>query len=80
MNINDLAFFRSIQTLNYVAAPTTNFALIKAVEDAYWKYPANKLNRMWLSYQSCLNMIIEHEGDNFYSIPHMNKEGLEKTG
>jgi hypothetical protein len=79
-NINDLAFFRSIQTLYYEAAPTTEFALIKAVEDAYWKYPANKLNRMWLTYQSCLNMIIEHEGDNFYSIPHMNKEGLEKTG
>jgi hypothetical protein len=34
-NINDLAFFRSIQTLYYEAAPTNDFALIKAVEDAY---------------------------------------------
>lgn len=43
-NINDLAFFRSIQTLYYESAPETEFALIKAVEDAYATYPTSKIN------------------------------------
>ena len=79
-NINDLAFFRSIQSLYYEEAPDTEFALIRAVLDAYEKYEPTKLNRMWLTYQSCLNEIIECHGDNTYKIPHMNKEKMEKEG
>ena len=79
-NINDLAFFRSIQSLYYEAAPENEFALIRAVLDAYDDYPSTKLNRMWLTYQSCLNEIIECHGDNTYKIPHMGKEQLEREG
>jgi hypothetical protein len=79
-NINDLAFFRSIQSLYYEAAPNDELALIKAVEHAYEQYPANQINRMWLTLQSCLNEIFKHDGDNNYSIPHMGKEKLEKEG
>jgi hypothetical protein len=79
-NINDLAFFRSIQSLYYEAAPDDELALIEAVEAAYAAYPANKINRMWLTLQSCLNQILENNGGNHYSIPHMNKEKLEREG
>jgi hypothetical protein len=73
-NINDLAFFRSIQSLYYEAAPHDKLALIAAA------YPANKINHMWLTLQSCLNQIRENNGGNHYSIPHMNKEKLEREG
>ena len=79
-NINDLAFFRSIQSLYYEAAPDSEFALIRAVLDAYDNYPSSKLNRMWVTYQSCLNEIIDCHGDNNYKIPHMNKEKMEREG
>jgi hypothetical protein len=80
LNINDLAFFRSIQSLYYEAAPDTEFELIEAVEAAFEEYPANKINRMWLTHQSCMNEILECHGDNTYTIPHMNKERLEREG
>jgi hypothetical protein len=79
-NINDLAFFRSIQCLYYEAAPDDELALIEAVKKAYEAYPASKINRMWLTHQCCMNQILENNGGNNYSIPHMNKEKLEKEG
>jgi transposase-like protein len=79
-NINDLAFFRSIQSLYYEAAPDDELALIAAVKRAYEEYPASKINRMWITLQSCLNAILQSNGGNHYSIPHMNKEKLEREG
>lgn len=80
LNINDLAFFRSIQSLYYEAAPENEAELIEAVEDAFEEYACNKLNRMWLTLMSCCNQILETNGDNHYSIVHMNKEKLEREG
>ena len=77
-NINDLAFFNSIQSLYYEAAPSNELELIDAVKNAHQAYPALKINRMWLTYMSCLNQILEYNGDNHYSIPHMNKDKLER--
>ena len=54
--------------------------MIKSVEKAYGEYPFHKLNRVWLTLQSSLNKIIEHDGGNDYKIPHMGKETLEKRG
>ena len=38
----------------------------------------HKLNHVWLTLQSCLNMIIENDGGNDYKILHMGKEWLER--
>ena len=54
--------------------------MIKSVEKAYGEYPYRKLNRVWLTLQSCLNMIIENDGGNDYKIPHMGKESMERRG
>ena len=64
----------------YETAPENEFALTTAVLDAYEQYPSAKLNRMGLTFQGCLNGIIETAGDNTYTIPHMNKEKLEREG
>lgn len=69
-NLNDLAFFRSIQSLYYRAA----------VLAAYNEYPIMQMNRMWLTLMSCCNMILEHNGSNHYKIPHMNKKRMEREG
>ena len=54
--------------------------MIKSVEKAYGEYPWRKLNRVWLTLQSCFNMIIENDGGNDYKIPHMGKESLDRRG
>ena len=70
------------QTLN---SPDVNlldlgFELIQLVQDVYESYLWHKLNRTWLTLQSCFNQIILHHGDNDYSIEHISKAKLERQG
>ena len=78
-NILDLGFFRAIPSFND-DCPANEEELIKSVEKAYGEYPLHKLNHVWLTLQSCLNMIIENDGGNDYKIPHMGKESMERRG
>ena len=78
-NILDLGFFRAIQSFND-DCPANEEELIKSVEKSYGEYPFHKLNRVWLTLQSCLSMIIEKDGGNNYKIPHMGKESMERRG
>jgi hypothetical protein len=76
-NLNDLGFFAALQALYYQEAPSNTKELIHLVEKAYKDFESEKINRLWLTYMSCLNQIIESHGDNDYKIPHMKKT---KTG
>ena len=78
-NILDLGFFGAIQSFND-ACPANEEELIKLVEKAYGEYPMGRLNHVWLTLQSCLNMIIKNDGGNDYKIPHMGKESMERRG
>ena len=78
-NILDLGFVRAVQSFND-DYPANEEELIKSVEKAYGEYPMHKLNYVWLTLQSCLNMIIENDGGNNYKIPHMGKESLARRG
>ena len=76
INLLDLGFFRAIQSFNN-ATPKNKDKLIEAVRMAYDNYPQEKLNRTWLTPQSCFNQIILNYGDNDYNIEHISKERLE---
>jgi hypothetical protein len=78
-NLLDLGFFRAIQSFND-AAPMNEAELIAAVEQAYWTYPKERLNRAWLTLQSCFNRFLELCGDNHYKIPHVDKKKLQRRG
>ena len=80
LNINDLGFFRALQSSYLQYSPTNARELIEAVERTYREYPMDKINRIWLSLIGCTNCIIDCHGDNTYSIPHMNKVKLEQLG
>ena len=78
LNVNDLGFFASLQSMYYRKDPKNAIELIEMVESCFNDYHVYKLNRIWLSLQCCMNKIIEEKGDNKYKIPHMNKERLER--
>ena len=78
-NILDLGFFRAIQSFND-DCPVNEEELIKSVEKAYGEYPYRKLNHVWLTFQSCLNKIIENDGGNNYKILHLGKQSLQRRG
>ena len=79
VNLLDLGLLRAIQSFND-ASPRNKAKLIQSVQDAYENYPRHKLNRTWLTLQSCFNQIILHHGDNDYSIEHISKAKLEWQG
>ena len=64
-NILYLGFLRAIQLFND-DCPANEEELIKSVEKAYGEYPLRKLNHVWLTLQSCFNMMIENDGGNDY--------------
>ena len=78
-SILDLGLFRAIQSFNN-DCPTNEEELIKSVEKAYGEYPMCMSDHVWLTLQSCFNMIIANDGGNDYKIPHMGKESLEWRG
>ena len=78
LNLNDLGFFNSLQSAYYQNCPSNAIELIDMVRETYEEYPVNKINRIWLTLQSCMNEIIKSNGGNQYKIPHMGKEKLEK--
>jgi len=80
LNINDLGFFRSLQTQYYMLCPRNAQQIIDMVMTCYEEYDRRKINRIWLTYQTVMNMILERDGDNQYKIPHMNKDKLEREG
>jgi hypothetical protein len=77
LNINDLGFFNALQALYYQAAPKNAGEIITMVEAAYNDYPWRKINYLWLTLQSVFNKIVKCNGNNTYSIPHINKEKLD---
>jgi len=79
VNINDLGFFNALQAMYHSYCPMNSLELIEMVTMCYNEYPTNKINRIWLTYQSCLNEIIKCNGHNNYKIPHMGKDKLERT-
>ena len=78
VNVNDLGFFNALQAMYHSYCPMNSLELIEMVTMCYNEYPTNKINRIWLTYQSCLNEIIKCNGHNNCKIPHMNKDRLER--
>jgi hypothetical protein len=80
LNLCDLGLFAAVQAAYYVHSPRNDLELIDMVQRSYAEYPANKINRIWVTLMSIFNCVMETHGDNNYKIPHMNKERMEREG
>jgi hypothetical protein len=76
VNINDLGYFRALQSLYHQYCPNDEAGIIQFVNRAYTDYDPIKINDIWLTMMSCLNCIIDDNGGNDYKIPHLNKNTL----
>ena len=78
MNALDLGFFSSIQSLTDCKSPKTIPELIKGVQEEFDGYEVSKLNRVFITLQTCMVEVMKNGGANKYKIPHMNKDRLER--
>ncbi|KAK9664743.1 hypothetical protein RND81_14G064800 [Saponaria officinalis] len=80
LNVLDLGFFRSIQSLQSSKPAKTVDELVKNVQEAYENQHANCLNDVWLSLQACMVEIMKRKGHNDYRLPHLQKAAARRAG
>ncbi|XP_074314595.1 uncharacterized protein LOC141649819 [Silene latifolia] len=80
LNILDLVFFRSIQTLQHKKCPESILELIESVGKAYDEIDNEKLKFVWVFLHACMNEILRDEGNNSFLIPHIGKRKVQRTG
>lgn len=80
LNILDLGLFNALQAAYYDEAPSNAVQIIELVKKTYKEYPRKMIDRLFVTFQSVLNCIIEHHGDNQFPLPHMGKDKLERLG
>lgn len=51
---------------------------MKAVEKSFEEFSTIKSNRIFLTLQMCMTEIMKKRGCHKYTIPHLNKESLER--
>jgi len=78
VNVLDLCFFSSIQSLAFESAPNTLKELIESVEQAYDAYDVKTLAKVYVTLPSVLVEIMKDQDGNTYKLPHMGKDKLIK--
>jgi hypothetical protein len=73
-NINDLAFFRALQSTQFdLGFKTDTNGLIVQVLAAFDRFKQIALNNAFLTLQLCMEQIVLIHGKNTYDIPHAGK-------
>ncbi|TBU11490.1 DDE-like endonuclease [Hamiltosporidium tvaerminnensis] len=68
LNVLDLGFFNSIQSLQHEASPHTIDELINCVQDAFYQLKANTLDNVFTTLEACMESIMLADGGNGYKI------------
>ena len=79
LNVLDLGYFASIQSIQYQCSPANIDELIQCVEEAYWSQPTVTTEKIFLSYQMAMESIMEVNGSNNYKLQHMSKDKLLRS-
>lgn len=80
LNVLDLGFFNSIQSLQHQIEQKTIGDLIAATCKAFEDLDDVKLNNIFLTLQLCMMETLKNDGSNRYKVPHMGKGALIRRG
>ncbi|XP_057811551.1 uncharacterized protein LOC131025782 [Salvia miltiorrhiza] len=75
-NVNDLGWFRAIQSIQEENVCTTVDQLVNAVCNSFIELSPVALNKVFLSLQGCMIETMRMNGHNAYKVPHMSKDAL----
>ncbi|RHY13927.1 hypothetical protein DYB32_010888, partial [Aphanomyces invadans] len=80
LNVLDLGFFASIQSLQYKSVSRTVDDIIEATLSAFECLGVEKLENVFLTFQAVMRLVIQHSGDNQFRLPHLGKDALRRAG
>ncbi|GMF24317.1 unnamed protein product [Phytophthora fragariaefolia] len=78
LNVLDLGFFASIQSIQYRQQTRGIENLIRAVTDAFEGTSITTLDNIFITLQCVMQCIMTNAGGNRYPLPHMGKAALRK--
>ncbi|XP_042003741.1 uncharacterized protein LOC121752706 [Salvia splendens] len=78
-NVNDLGWFRAIQSLQTQTACKNVDDLVNAVVQSFNELQPQTLDNVFLSLHGCFMEIMKVQGHNTYKLPHMGKAHLRRT-
>lgn len=78
LNVLDLGYFRSIQSIKDTMSPANVDELIDCVTQSYWDQPLKTTENIFLTLQKVMECIMLEEGGNKYSLPHMAKDKMRR--
>ena len=76
LNVLDLGFFNSIQSLQQRERCTSIDGLVENTKKVFEEEPWEVLDRVFVTLQGCMHCILERESGNNYNIPHMKKDQM----
>lgn len=76
MNVLDLGFFNSIQSMQLRTYSNSVRQLVDNVNRAYENYPSSKVTDVFITYQSVLEDTLRVNGDNNFKLRHGLKSGM----
>jgi len=74
LNVLDLGFFNSIQSLQDKIFCKDIDSLIQATEKAFEDQDKYILEKVWLSLAAVMELIMENSGSNDFKLPHLKKD------
>ena len=80
LNINDLGFFNSLQSLADKTDPESLSQLLDSVEECYWEYDKQTLERVWQAQFNTYNCILKARGGNDFKQSHTGVSKRQRRG
>jgi hypothetical protein len=80
LNVLDLGYFNAIQALQQQQRQTSIYGLVDAVSISFANLHQTTLNKVFLTLQKVMELIILHDGDNHFKLPHLKKDALLRQG
>ncbi|KAH9108713.1 hypothetical protein AeMF1_016142 [Aphanomyces euteiches] len=76
LNVLDLGFFASIQSLQLKKVSRTVDEVIQFTLEAFYELSYEKLESVFLTFQAVMRLVLEHDGDNKFALPHLKTAAL----
>jgi hypothetical protein len=80
LNVLDLGFFSSLQRRVDEVDPASIAALRTDIEEAYWAYDKETMERVWQALFNVYNCILQEGGGNEYLLPHTGVRKRQVAG
>ncbi|ETV76562.1 hypothetical protein H257_09561 [Aphanomyces astaci] len=79
LNVLDLGFFASIQTLQYKLVSRSLGHVVHATYAAFELSDGDTLEKVFLSLQAVMRLVLENNGGNHFRLPHLRKVALRHS-